>query len=854
MLAIVVDRTDDHLVDVRRRLGKQARLRLFLAVCARFGQRPRALARALVHFLVLRSGVPVGQVEGEDRTLAHRALDVDLAAEEPRDLARDGEAETGAAVLAAGGAVGLLEGFEDDLLLVAGDADPAVDHLEGDHVPRPGQVFALQLAAVGLHAHHQPDGALLGELEGIGEKVLEDLLEPLRIGADVAGRALRHLDLEAKILLLRHRPEVPVEEVLEIGQGDVARLDLHLAGFHLGEVEDLVDQAEQISTRRVDRLGILGLLVGEVPVLVVGQQLGEDEQRVERRAQLVAHVGEELALVLGDELQLLRLLLQRGARHLHLAVLDLDVLVLLLQLLGLLLQLDGLLLQRGIGALELLLLDGQLLRLALQLLGQALRLLQELLGTHVGADHVQHDADRLGQLVEEDLMNGAERIERRQFDDGLHLALEQYRQHDDVERRRLAQARADLDVVRGHPGEQDGLLLQRALPDQTLARTEAIGDALALLVRVGGDQLEDRSFAFLVHHEERAVVRGNQRSELAHDQPRHRVQVLLALHHRAELGQVRLEPVLLLVLLRGLTQVDDHLVDVVLELRDLAFRLDGDGAGQVALGHRRGDLADGADLGGQRGGQLVDVVGQLPPGAGGVGHLGLAAQLALDAHLARHAGDLIGECAQRVRHVVDGLGQRGHLALGVDEELLAEIAVGDGRHHAGDAAHLGGQVARHEVHVVGEVLPHAGDAGHVGLSAQLALGAHLAGHAGHFRGEGVQLIDHHVDGVLQLEDLALHVDGDLLGQVAVRHRRRDQGDVAHLAGQVVGHEVHVVGQVLPHAADSADVGLPAQASLGAHLAGDAGHLGGEAAQLVHHGVDGVLERQDLAPSLDGDLL
>src|SRR5205823_6925806 len=100
----------------------------------------------------------------------------------------------------------------------------------------------------------------------------------------------------------------------------------------------------------------------------------------------------------------------------------------------------------------------------------------------------------------------AERIERRQFDDGLHLALEQYRQHDDVERRRLAQARADLDVVRGHPGEQDGLLLQRALPDQTLARTEAIGDALALLVRVGGDQLEDRSFAFLVHHEERAVV------------------------------------------------------------------------------------------------------------------------------------------------------------------------------------------------------------------------------------------------------------------------------------------------------------------------------------------------------------
>ena len=56
---------------------------------------------------------------------------------------------------------------------------------------------------------------------------------------------------------------------------------------------------------------------------------------------------------------------------------------------------------------------------------------------------------------------------------------------------------------------------------------------------------------------------------------------------------------------------------------------------------------------------------------------------------------------------------------------------------------------------VGEVLPGAGDALHVGLAAELAFGADLAGHAGHFGGEGRQLVDHGVDGVLQLEDLAL---------------------------------------------------------------------------------------------------
>ena len=47
-------------------------------------------------------------------------------------------------------------------------------------------------------------------------------------------------------------------------------------------------------------------------------------------------------------------------------------------------------------------------------------------------------------------------------------------------------------------------------------------------------------------------------------------------------------------------------------------------------------------------------------------------------------------------------------------------------------------------------------------------------------GERAELIDHRVDGVLQLEDLALDVDGDLLRQVAVGDGGRHLGDVAHL--------------------------------------------------------------------------
>ena len=73
----------------------------------------------------------------------------------------------------------------------------------------------------------------------------------------------------------------------------------------------------------------------------------------------------------------------------------------------------------------------------------------------------------------------------------------------------------------------------------------------------------------------------------------------------------------------------------------------------------------------------------------------------------------------------------------------------------GDVAHLGGQVAGHEVDAVGQVLPGAGHAFDLGLAAELAFGADFAGHARHFGGERTQLIDHRVDGVLQFEELAL---------------------------------------------------------------------------------------------------
>ena len=242
------------------------------------------------------------------------------------------------------------------------------------------------------------------------------------------------------------------------------------------------------------------------------------------------------------------------------------------------------------------------------------------------------------------------------------------------------------------------------------------------------------------------------------------------------------------------------------------------------VGDGLGHVGDVAHLGRQVAGHEVHGVGQVLPGAGDAFHVGLAAELAFGADFAGHAGHFGGERRELIHHRVDGVLELEDFAVDVDGDLLRQVAGGDGGRHLGDVAHLGGQVDGHRVHGVRQVLPRAGDALDVRLAAELAFGADFAGHARHFRGERTELIHHRVDGVFQLEDFALHVDGDLLGQVAGGDGRGHVGDVAHLAGQVAGHEVDGVGEVLPGAGHAADVGLAAELPFGADLAGHAGHF------------------------------
>src|SRR5262245_49635983 len=161
------------------------------------------------------------------------------------------------------------------------------------------------------------------------------------------------------------------------------------------------------------------------------------------------------------------------------------------------------------------------------------------------------------------------------------------------------------------------------------------------------------------------------------------------------------------------------------------------------------------------------------PRAGDTFHLRLSAQLAFGADFARDACDLACERVELVYHRVDGVLQLQDLAADIDGDLLRQVAIGDGGGDVGDVAHVVHQVARHRVDALGQILPGAGDAEHVGLPAQAPVGADFARHARHLAGEGIQLVDHRVDGLLQLQDLATDIDGDLLGEVAAGDGGRD---------------------------------------------------------------------------------
>ncbi len=246
----------------------------------------------------------VGERQGqrERAALADFALDGEIAAEEAREVSRDGEPEPGAAELPVRRAVGLLKRGEDGLVVRLIDTDSGV-------------VDEKSHAVVGA-LHRETHLAALGEFEGVRQQVLQDLLYPRGVGVDRPG-AVGDVRDEDDGFLLGNRLEHARHGFDEVRQAHRCRVNVDLARFDLRQIQDVVDQREQIVPGRVDRVRELHLLLGEVPALVVAEELRQDERAVQGRPELVRHVREELRLVSVGLAELVGLVLEIALRSLE---------------------------------------------------------------------------------------------------------------------------------------------------------------------------------------------------------------------------------------------------------------------------------------------------------------------------------------------------------------------------------------------------------------------------------------------------------------------------------------------------------------------------------------------------------
>src|SRR5215472_14939010 len=187
------------------------------------------------------------QAHSEYRALARFAPHRHIAAHHARELAGDGEAETGAAEALRGRGISLAELLEQLRLLLRRHPDAGIGDGELDEV-----------AAIAYLACRKLDLARLGELAGIAQQIEQYLPQPHGVYGQCP-EVLLGVDDEAVLVLL---------------------------GKLSGGAEHLVDEAEEVSASAVHALQWLLRLFRAEARDVFDHHLGQADDGIEGRAQL----------------------------------------------------------------------------------------------------------------------------------------------------------------------------------------------------------------------------------------------------------------------------------------------------------------------------------------------------------------------------------------------------------------------------------------------------------------------------------------------------------------------------------------------------------------------------------------
>ena len=137
------------------------------------------------------------------------------------------------------------------------------------------------------------DFALAGELDGVVDQVGQDLPDAHRVAGDRHRQIVWNVTDHFESFALG-RLGKQVRDILDqLAEVEVDALDLQLAGFDLGEIEDVIDDVQQMLAGLVDGIGEASLLRTQRRV---AQQLGHAQNTVHRGADFVAHRRQEFAL------------------------------------------------------------------------------------------------------------------------------------------------------------------------------------------------------------------------------------------------------------------------------------------------------------------------------------------------------------------------------------------------------------------------------------------------------------------------------------------------------------------------------------------------------------------------------
>ncbi len=177
--------------------------------------------------------------------------------------------------------VGLSERLEQTRLIPLRNTDTRIADLN----------FNLHLVAADRALFDQDvDVAAFSELNGIPDKVGNDLLQAQRIANDVIRHVIFNVQRQLKAFIVGRVREQRHHFIERTAQRERNTLQDKFARFQLGEVQHVVDDCQQVVGRAFNGVQVIAL--SRIQLAFQGQA-GKANHAIERRTQFVRHIGKE---------------------------------------------------------------------------------------------------------------------------------------------------------------------------------------------------------------------------------------------------------------------------------------------------------------------------------------------------------------------------------------------------------------------------------------------------------------------------------------------------------------------------------------------------------------------------------